>query len=91
MEEREGGRETKTYDGLVLDPIRLAPGRHDKGVVVGDEDDGVDALGLELVQVGQVGGDVLLLAGRGEGARDGDQDDLFVLELCGWFCLAQEV
>lgn len=50
-------------------------------VVGGDDDDVVDALGLELVPVLDVGRDVLLRAGRREGARDADQGDLLVLEL----------
>jgi hypothetical protein len=51
-------------------------------VIAGDEDDLVDALGLERVLVVDVGDYVLLLAGRREGARDGDYDDLLV----GGFC-----
>lgn len=43
-------------------------------VVGGDEDDLVDALGLEVVQLGEVGGHVGDLAGWGEGAGDGDED-----------------
>ena len=70
----------KAYNRIVVDAVRLAPRRHDEGVVEGDEDDGIHALGLEFVQVGQVRGDVLFLAGRGEGAGDGDQDYFFVGE-----------
>lgn len=51
-------------------------------VIAGDEDDLVDALGLERVLVVDVGDYVLLLAGRREGAGDGDYDYLFV----GGFC-----
>jgi hypothetical protein len=47
-------------------------------VVGGDEDNLVDALGLELVLVLDVGDDMLLLAGGREGAGDGDYDDLLV-------------
>ena len=85
MKSTKGVRDKKgkTYNRIVVDPVRLAPRRHDEGVVEGDEDDGVHALGLELVQVGQVRGDVLFLAGRGEGAGDGDQDDFLVGEFWG--------
>jgi hypothetical protein len=77
----------ETHNRVVLDPVGLAPRRHDECVVGRDEDDAVDALGLELIQVGQVGGDVLFLAGWGEGARDGDEDYFFGLKFCcfvGW-------
>lgn len=72
-----------TYNVLVVDAVGLAPGRHDKGVVAGNHDNLVDALGLELVNLAREAGDVVDLAGRGEGAGDGDENDLFVLELCG--------
>jgi hypothetical protein len=61
-----------TYNEVILDVVGLAPGGHDEGVVVGEEDDLVDALGLELVDVGQVRGQVGDVAGRGEGAGDRD-------------------
>ena len=71
----------KPYDVVVLDAVGLAPGTHDPVIVAGDEDDLVDALGLELVLVLDVRDDVLLLARRGEGAGDGDDDDLLLLAL----------
>lgn len=75
------GRES--HDELVLDAVGLAPGRHDEGVVVGNDDDLVNALGLELVGVVDVRGDVGGRAGGREGAGHGDEDDLLLLELCG--------
>jgi len=39
-------------DGLVLDAVGLAPGGHDEGVVEGDDGDGIDALGLDLLELG---------------------------------------
>ena len=71
-----------TYDRLILDAVGLAPGGHDEGVVVGDDNDLVNALRLEVVELGLVARDVVGLAGRGESAGDGDKNDLLVLELC---------
>lgn len=68
-------------DGLVLDAVGLAPAGHDEGVVVGQANDLVDALGLELGELGDVAGDVAGRAGGGEGAGEGEEDDLLVLEL----------
>lgn len=79
-------RENQTYNKVVVDAVGLAPGAHDPVVVVGDEDDLVDPFGFELVALGDEARDVLLLARGREGARDGDEDDFFVLELC-WFLL----
>jgi hypothetical protein len=70
-----------THNEIILNTVGLAPGTHDPVVIGGDEDDLVDALGLELVLVVDVRGDVLLLACRGEGPRDGDDDDLLLLGL----------
>lgn len=61
--------------------VDLAPGVHDEGVVGGDDDDLVDALGGQLLLVLQVGRDVHGLAAGGEGAGDGDEDDLLAGEL----------
>lgn len=69
-------------NGLVLDTVGLAPAGHDKGVVVGQADDLVDTLGLELGELGNVAGDVAGGAGRGEGTGKSEEDDLLVLELC---------
>lgn len=73
----------ETHNRLILDPVSLAPRRHHEGIVGRNENDAVYALGLELLQMGQVRGDVLLLAGRREGAGDGDEDNFLVLEFCG--------
>lgn len=68
-------------DEVVPDVVGLGPGGHDKGVVVGDDDDLVHALGLEGLAVVDVRGEVGRLAGGGEGSGDGHEDDLFVPEL----------
>ena len=70
-----------TYDGLIEGLVSLAPSRHDKGVVVGNHDNLVNALGLELRSLGDEAGDVVDVAGRCESARNGDEDDLLVLKL----------
>ena len=60
----------------------LAPGRHDVGVIVGDDDDVVDALGLECGLVLDVSRQVRGLADGREGTGEGDENDLFVTKLC---------
>lgn len=82
-EKRKGGRVgDKTYERLILDTVGLAPCGHDERVVEGDADDEVGALGLQLAELREVAGDMGVLAGRGEGAGDGEEDDLLVLEFC---------
>lgn len=49
----------RTYNVIILDAVRLAPCRHDEGIIGGNEDDLVNARGLELVHVGEVRGEVL--------------------------------
>lgn len=71
-----------TYNGVVSHAIGLGPARHDKGIVEGDDDDQVNALGLNLVDGLGVGGNVGAGAERGESTGDGEKDDLLVLELC---------
>jgi hypothetical protein len=78
------GRVAHEQDLAVLGAaVDLAPGVHDEGVVGGDDDDEVDALGRELVLALQVRRDVHGLAARGEGAGDGDEHDLLAGELLG--------
>lgn len=67
-------------DEIVLDVVGLAPGGHDKGVVVSNHDDLVNTLGLEGLAVVDVCGEVRGLAGGGEGTGDGDKNDLLLLE-----------
>lgn len=38
-----------TYNKIILDTVGLAPSAHDKGVIVGDDDDLINALGLESI------------------------------------------
>lgn len=75
-------RGNKTHYLLVTDAVRLAPGGHHPGIIAGDEDDLIDALGLEVVEVGKVRGEVLLLACWSECTGDCDDYNLLVLELC---------
>lgn len=71
-----------THNELILDTVGLAPAGHDVGVVESNDDNVVNALGLESLDIGGVGGDVGAGAGGGEGTGDGDEDDLLALELC---------
>jgi hypothetical protein len=66
------GRKITTYERIILDAVGLAPGGHDEGVVEGDADDEIDALGLEVAELRQVARDMRHLAGGRESSRDGD-------------------
>lgn len=59
----------------------FGPGTHDVGIVVGNDGNLVHALLLELGEVGEVAGEVLLGAGPGEGTWHRDQNHLLVGEL----------
>lgn len=48
--------------------VRLAPGAHHVGVIVGQHGDHIDALGAQLGQFRDVLGDMVGGADRGEGA-----------------------
>ena len=52
---------------------------HDESIVDSNHNDLVDALGSELLLVLEVGRDVHGLAGGGESAGNGDEDDLLAL------------
>jgi hypothetical protein len=52
-----------------------APGGHDEDVVRGEDVDGVDTLGLELVELLEVRREVVGRAGRGERSGDGEEHD----------------
>lgn len=71
-----------THNVVIRDTVGLAPSRHDKRIVGSKNDDVVDAGLLESLLLLEEGGDVLLGAGGREGARDGDHDNLLILELC---------
>jgi hypothetical protein len=71
----------KTYNLVIGDTVGLGPTVHDKCVVDSNDDDLVNALGLNLVNVLDVGRNVRATASRSESTRDGDNDDLLVLEL----------
>ena len=78
-----GERRVAHEEGLAVlgAAVDLAPGVHDEGVVGGNDDDLVDALGGQLLLVLKVGRDVHGLAAGGESAGDGDEDDLLAGEL----------
>lgn len=78
----EGKERLLTHNEVVKSLVGLAPCRHDEGVVEGNHDNLVDTLSLELGDLGGEAGDVVGLAGRGEGTGYGDEDDLLILELC---------
>ena len=68
---------------VALDVVHLAPGVHDPRVVGGDDGDDVDALGLQLRQLLNVGREVHGLAAGREGAGHGDEDDFLAGEVLG--------
>lgn len=83
----EPGRELailvgKKEEAVVVDAVSLSPGGHDEWVVAGDDGNDVDALSLQLVELLDVVWDVLGGAGWGEGAWEGEEDDLLVGPLC---------
>lgn len=61
--------------------VDLAPSVEDKLVVVGDESNNVDTLGLELLELLDVGRKVVGGAARGESTRNGNDDDLLASPL----------
>ena len=61
---------SEAHKEIVVDAISLAPRGHDPSIVEGNDDDLVDALGLELLLVVDVGGEVRGLASRSESTRD---------------------
>lgn len=61
--------------------MTYSPRGLNESVIVRDENNLVDASGLELVGVADIGGQVGVLAGGGEGSRDGHDDDLLGGEL----------
>jgi len=63
---------------LVVDIEVLLPGFHDEGVVDRNANDGVDPFGLELLGLDDEAQEVLLGAGGGEGAGDGQEDGLLL-------------
>lgn len=71
-----------THNGVIGDTVGLGPAGHDESVVESNDDNQVNTLGLELVDVLGVGGDVRARAGGGESTGDGDENDLLGLELC---------
>lgn len=56
-----------TYNRLARSLVHLAPCVHDPGIVGSNDDNKVDTLGLELIQLLNVGGEVVGLAAGSEG------------------------
>ena len=61
--------------------VKDTPGRHHVGVVHSDDVDSINALGLELINTLDQRRNVLLVANRGVGTRDRDNNDLLALPL----------
>eukprot|EP00268_Persea_americana_P006501 TRINITY_DN12345_c0_g1_i1.p2 TRINITY_DN12345_c0_g1~~TRINITY_DN12345_c0_g1_i1.p2 ORF type:complete len:205 (+),score=39.93 TRINITY_DN12345_c0_g1_i1:425-1039(+) len=64
---------------LVADLEVLLPCAHHEGVIDGDAGDGVDALGAEVAGLFDEAREMLLGAGGGEGAGDGEEDGFLAL------------
>lgn len=72
----------ETHDLVVGNTVGLGPAAHDKGVIYSDDNDLINALGLDLIDVFQVGRNVRARASRCEGTWDRDKNNLLVLEFC---------
>lgn len=73
----------ETYNSVIGDTVGLGPTVHDEGIVDSNDNDLVNALGLDLVNVLNVRRNVRATASGGESTGDRDKDDLLVLELYG--------
>lgn len=56
-----------TYNVITGNTVGLAPGAHNVGIVVGKDGNGIDTLGAELRELGEVLGDVVGGADGSEG------------------------
>lgn len=72
----------ETHDLVVGNTVGLGPAAHDKGVIYSDDNNLINALGLDLIDVFQVGRNVRARASRCEGTWDRDKNNLLVLEFC---------
>jgi len=66
----------RTCNSVISNTVGLGPTMHNEGIVDSN------ALGLDLINVLDVRRNVRATTGGGESTRDGDKDDLLVLELC---------
>jgi hypothetical protein len=71
----------RTYNRVILNAIGLAPSIHDPCVVERNDSNGVDPFALELLELVNVGWNVVGLAGWGESAGNCHNDDLLVRPL----------
>src|SRR6476646_319843 len=70
----------REHHDLVTDAGGFSPGVHDEHVVHCHAGDGIDALGADLIGQLHEAGQVLGIAGRGEGTRDAEQHHPLALE-----------
>ena len=68
----------RTYNIIILNPIRLSPRTHDPRIVERDGCHDINALALQCSEVLDVAGEMLCGAAGGEGAGDGEDDDFLV-------------
>jgi hypothetical protein len=72
----------RTCNSVISNTVGLGPTMHNEGIVDSNYDDLVNALGLDLINVLDVRRNMRATTGGGESTRDGDKDNLLVLELC---------
>lgn len=72
-----------TYNVVSCDLVDLAPSIHDPSIVVGDDSNKVNSLGLKLAEFLDVRGQVVRLATRSEGAGNADNNNLLSLPFLG--------
>lgn len=70
--------QSRTYDIVILDSIRLAPGAHDPRIIKSSDGHDIHALLLQRGQILNVSWEMVLGTGRSECAGHGDQDDLLI-------------
>jgi hypothetical protein len=70
-----------SYNRIILDAVGFSPSCHNPDIIVGDEDDLIHALGLELFTVLDERSDVGNLACWGESSGNSNQDNLLIFEL----------
>src|SRR4051812_1811511 len=67
-----------THDIVVLDPIGLAPGAHDKGVIESQDGHEIDLLALDFVQLLNVTWQMTHRAAWGERSGHGEEYDFLI-------------
>ena len=77
----EGLGVAEEKDLVALDAVDLAPSVHNPGVVARNGSNDINTLVLELLGLCDVGREMVCLASWGEGAGNGEEDDLLVCPL----------